>query len=152
MIELIKEINPTVVRRLIELEAEAFGSGGMNEWHIVPLIRHGRVFALRRGGEIIGAVQYMIDWQNRNKAYVVGVSIDGKWRGQSLGTELMAASLKELSKDSIAIVELTVAPGNAAAIKVYQDKLGFRTAGFLPAEYGEGEDRLLLVKTLERPD
>ncbi len=152
MIELIKEIEPAVVRRLVELEAEAFGPGGMNEWQLVPLIRHGRVFALRRDGEIIGAVQYMVDWENRNKAYVVGISIDGRLRGQSLGTKLFAQSLTKLSKDGIATVELTVAPQNAAAIKVYRDKLGFRDAGFLPAEYGEGEDRVLMVKALDRPE
>lgn len=150
MIELIKDIKPADVRRLVELEAEAFGPGGLNEWQLVPLIRHGRVFVLRRDGEIIGAVQYMADWENRNKAYAVGISIAGKWRGQSLGTELFAVSLEELSKDNISTVELTVAPHNAAAIKVYRDKLGFRDAGYLPAEYGEGEDRLLMVKALER--
>jgi len=152
VIELIKDNKPADVRRLAELEAEAFGPGGLNEWHLVPLIRHGRVFALRRDGEIIGSVQYMADWENRNKAYIVGISIDRKWRGQSLGTELLAASLRELSKDGISAVELTVAPQNAAAVKVYRDKLGFRSAGVLPAEYGEGEDRVLMVKTLSRPD
>lgn len=137
------------MKRLVALEREAFGTGGMNEWHLVPLIRHGRVFVLRRNGDIIGAIQYMADWENRNKAYAVGISIASGWRGRSLGTELFAASLKELAKEDIREVELTVSPQNTAAIRVYRGKLGFRDAGLLPDEFGEGEDRLLMTKILE---
>ncbi|MDT8899877.1 GNAT family N-acetyltransferase [Anaeroselena agilis] len=147
MIELITENEPGVTRRLVELETEAFGAGGMNEWHLVPLIRHGRVFAFRKDGEIIGAIQYLLDWNDRNKAYVVGISIAKEWRGRSFGTELLAKSLKVLSQEGIAAVELTVDPNNAAAIKVYRDKLGFKDIGSLTDEYGSGEDRLVMKKT-----
>ncbi|HMM20155.1 MAG TPA: GNAT family N-acetyltransferase [Selenomonadales bacterium] len=152
MIELINTNDPAVVQRLVTLEEEAFGAGGLNIWHMVPIIRHGRVFALRRNGEIVGAIQFLVDWEDRNKAYVVGISIAKEWRGRNLGTELFAGSLKELRKEDIAEVELTVAPDNAAAIRVYRDKLGFRSVGVLTDEYGAGEDRLIMTKELDSRD
>ncbi len=148
-IELIRTNDPVTMQRLVDLEKAAFGSGGLNVWQLVPLIRHGRVFVIRKDDEILGAIQYMLDWENRCKAYVVGISIHQDWRGRSLGTELFAASLAVLSRENISEVELTVAPDNSAAIRVYQDKLGFRRSALLPDEYGEGQDRLVMTKKLK---
>jgi len=148
VIELITTNDPAVTRRLVELETEAFGSGGLNEWHIVPIIRHGRVYALRKNHELIGCIQYILDWKNRNKAYVIGISIAKEWRGRNLGTELFSESLNTLSREEITEVELTVSPENLAAIRIYKDKLAFRCVGKLSDEYGEGEDRLVMLKTL----
>ncbi|GMA98733.1 hypothetical protein [Pelosinus sp. IPA-1] len=61
MIELVREIEPKLIQRLVQLEKEAFGEGGMNAWHLVPLIRHGRVYILEKELEVIGLIQYMLD-------------------------------------------------------------------------------------------
>lgn len=50
--EWVKTVDPALIQRLVELEREAFGVGGLNEWHLVPFIRHGRVYIVRKNQEI----------------------------------------------------------------------------------------------------
>lgn len=150
MAELVRGNEPEVVRRLVELEAEAFGHGGMNEWHIVPLIRHGRVYIIRKNSEIAGSVQYMLDWENTRKAYMLGVAVAQEWRGQGIGGKLLQGSLKALAKENVGEVELTVAPDNTTAIKLYEAKLGFAVTGFRDDEYGKGENRLVMSLSLRK--
>ena len=144
MLEEIRTVEEAVISRLVELDQEAFGSGGMNEWQLVPLIRHGRVFAVRREGRIVGAIQYMLDWDEPHTAYLVGVSVCRHWRGKGVGTELLDGSFRYLIGYGLKEVELTVDPENTGAVKLYQTKLGFVTTGFRKAEYGEGQDRLVM--------
>lgn len=148
-IELIKNADLEVQKRLVYLENQAFGSGGLNEWHLIPLIRHGRVFAARKGQTIIGVIEYMLDWDNPRKAYMIGVSIAKEARGQGLGTELIKRTLQILSRENLTEVELTVHPENLAAIRVYENKLGFKTEELRTDEYGHGEDRLVMTLSLE---
>ena len=144
MVELLTAFDKEIICRLVELEADAFGTGGMNEWHLVPLIRHGHVYITRQERKIIGAVQYMLDWHNPQKAYMIGVSIAKEQRGQGVGTGFIRETFIPLAAEGIKEVELTVAPANAAAVKVYEAKLGFTVTEFRRDEYGEGEDRLVM--------
>ncbi len=145
MVELITTIETNLIERLVELEQEAFGYGGMNEWHLVPIIRHGRVFVSRDNDVIVGAVQYMLDWEKPELAYMVGVSVSGDARGRGIGSELLASSIKSLFEDKITAIELTVEADNIAAVKVYKEKLGFEVTEFRKNEYGLGQDRVVMV-------
>lgn len=145
MVELITVVEPKLLARLVKLEQEAFGYGGMNEWHLVPVIRHGRVFVSKDNDVVIGAVQYMRDWQRSELAYMVGVSVASDARGRGIGTELLASSIKSLFGADITAIELTVEADNIAAIKVYKEKLGFEITEFRQNEYGPGEDRLIML-------
>ncbi|MBU2699705.1 ribosomal-protein-alanine N-acetyltransferase [Sporomusaceae bacterium BoRhaA] len=144
MIELVRTTETELIERLVQLESEAFGEGGMNVWHLVPLIRHGRVYAFRKDEAVIGVVQYMLDWDNPQKAYMIGVSISQESRGQGVGAELLRDSFNALSKENIKEVELTVERNNIVAVKLYESKFGFLSTDFRPNEYGEGEDRLVM--------
>ena len=148
MIELVRTLEPELIKRLVQLDKEAFGEGGMNAWHLVPLIRHGRVYILKKDKEITGSIQYMLDWDSPRKAYMVGVSIAKELRGLGLGTKLLTKSLTALSNEKIEEVELTVDPNNAGAVKVYESKLGFKVTHLRKNEYGEGEDRLVMLLSL----
>lgn len=150
MVELVTTVEPKLVERLVELEQEAFGCGGMNEWHLVPLIRHGRVFISRHNEVVVGAVQYMRDWERPELAYMVGVSVAAEARGKGIGTHLLVESIKKLFEDNFVEVELTVAADNVAAVKVYKDKLGFEVTEFRESEYGQGQDRVVMVLTKDR--
>lgn len=144
IIKAIHDNDKKIVDKIIVLEDQAFGNGGMNEWHLVPFIRHGQVFAAVEGEEVLGAVQYMRDWQQPERAYLYGVSVSRERRGKGLGTVLLRDSFRELLQSGITEVELTVDPQNAAAIRVYQEKLGFSIGELRRNEYGAGEDRLVM--------
>ena len=144
MIELVQKTELELVKRLVVLEADVFGHAGMNEWHLVPLIRHGRVYIVRKNQEIVGSVQYMLDWECPQKAYMVGVSIDKEWRSRGVGTELLKESFNKLYQDNIKEIELTVDPQNIPAVTIYEKKLGFEVMELRDNEYGEGENRLVM--------
>jgi ribosomal-protein-alanine N-acetyltransferase len=145
MVELVKNFDQKLIQRLVQLESEAFGVGGMNEWHLVPFIRHGRVYITRsQEEEVIGLVQYFLDWNHPQKAYMMGVSITKEYRGKGLGTRFIKETFAALAKERIKEVELTVDPKNIAAVKVYQNKLGLQVIDFRKNEYGDGEDRLVM--------
>ena len=148
MIELVRKIEPEIVQRLVQLDKEAFGEGGMNAWHYVPVLRHGHVYVTKKDKEIIGSIQYLLDWDNPKKAYMFGVSISKEFRGLGIGTELLEESLKAISKENIEEIELTVDPNNARAVKIYESKLGFKVTDSRQNEYGEGEHRLVMVLSL----
>lgn len=141
MVRLLRENDPQLVKQLVVLEAEAFGAGGLDEWTLVPLIRHGRVFYLTRNGRISAAVQYMRDWENPRLAYLSGVAVAREMQGQGLGAELLRGSFAALAEEGITEIELTVGPDNTAAIELYKRKLGFEFLEYRPNEYGEGIDR-----------
>lgn len=141
---LVKNTNKKIIDELVNLEKEAFGIGGMNEWHLVPLIRHGKVFLLMtENDEILGAIQYLKDWED-NKAYAYGIAIFKEKQNRGLGTFLFKESLDFLKKEGINKVELTVDPMNERAIKIYKEKLGFEVLEYRKNEYGENENRLVM--------
>ncbi len=134
--------------RLLELEREAFGEGALNEWNLVPMIRHGCVHVALLGEEVVGLVEYMRDWDKPERAYMVGVSVAQDARGKGLGSALLRASLSELKEGGVTEVELTVDPSNQAAIRVYREKLGFVEKEMRRGEYGSDEDRLVMTLNL----
>lgn len=150
MLELVTTTDAEIIQRLVDLEREAFHIGGMNEWHLVPLIRHGRVYVYKRGQEIVGTVQYMKHWDDLQTVYMVGTSVASHVRGQGVGTRLLVESLLLLAEEGITEVELTVDPQNKAAISIYENRLGFVSTEFRPNEYGVGEDRLIMHLALSK--
>lgn len=149
MIEVVQGKDKNTIQEIISLEKESFGVGGMNEWHLVPLIMHGRVFVIRKNNVVVGSVQYILDWSNPKRAYLFGVAISDRNRGEGLGTSLLSESFKELKRAGIKEIELTVDPCNKVAIKLYTARLGFEITGFREDEYGEGENRFVMLLSLE---
>lgn len=149
-IELVQNVELPLINRLANIEREAFGTGGLNEWHLVPFIRHGKVYIAKNKDEVIGLIQYMREWENPQKAYLMGVSIAKELRGQGFGTMLIKNSLRALKQENIKEVELTVDPENLAAIKIYKEKLGFTSEGLRLDEYGAGENRLVMILSLHK--
>lgn len=140
----IRTNDEAMINRIKEIDRQAFGDAGLDEWAIVPLIRHGRVMALRYQGEIAGSALFFRDWDSPTRAYLFSIAIDKRFRGQGLGTRFLKGCLSMMDKEGIHYVELTVDAANHQAVKVYQEKLGFKTVGQRENEYGEGEDRLVM--------
>ncbi|MDH7478743.1 MAG: GNAT family N-acetyltransferase [Syntrophomonadaceae bacterium] len=115
----------------------------------MPLVRHGRVYCLLHNGEVVGSAQFQRDWENPRLAYLFGVSVAKHFRGCGLGTELLQKSFRNLARERIEEVELTVAPDNTVALEVYRRKLGFAIIGYQENEYGEGEHRYVMRLSLK---
>jgi len=146
MIKAVTSDQKDIIEQIIKLEADAFGVGGLSEWDLIPLIRHGRVFCLEEDGRVLGCIQYMQDWNDHTKAYAVGISIASDQRGKGYGTELFNASMYSLAGEGIKTVELTVDPENTTAIEVYGRKLGFVVTDHRTDEYGKGVNRISMEK------
>ncbi|TDX51059.1 GNAT family N-acetyltransferase [Orenia marismortui] len=143
----IKELtanNSSVINKLIAIESEAFGEGGLNYWGIVPMIYHGAVYVIFMDKEPVGLVEYMRDIRQSTTAYLYGLAIEKEYRKQGLATKLLEYSLAKISKQGIQKVELTVDPNNESAIYLYQNKFGFKEVEYRKNEYGIGEDRLIM--------
>ncbi|NLY51872.1 MAG: GNAT family N-acetyltransferase [Firmicutes bacterium] len=145
-VEEIDELQPELLEALVAMEQEAFGKGGMNEWFLPPFVRYGRVYVLWVANDErpAGVAECMISWQDPRCVYLFGFSIGKEWRNQGLGTRFLQEIIRRLREQGFRALELTVSPNNAAAVRLYQGRFGFRTIGFHKEEYGPGEDRLLL--------
>lgn len=147
-IEIVKDNDANMISRLVEIERNAFGPSGLSQWEIVPFIRHSLVIALRLDSKVIGGAQFLRDWKNASHTYLFGIAVDPAYRGKGFGTRFLSDCCKRLKEENFKSVELTVDAANHPALKVYKDKLGFETVETRMAEYGEGEDRLVMVKRL----
>lgn len=148
---MIKEVFPedkNIIEQIVQLEKDAFGEGGLNQWDLVPLIRHGRVFYMEEDNNAAGCIQYMLDWKDHTKAYAIGISIARNQRGKGYGTVLFRESMNTLAAEGIQTVELTVDPENTAATEVYGRKLGFVITARRDDEYGAGIHRIVMEKKL----
>lgn len=143
--------NPGVkdISNIIQIEREAFGDGALNEYVVVPLLRYGKVFAaVDEEGDAIASAYFMCNINDVSEAYLVSVAVLPAFRGQDVGTELLRFAMEELKAFGITQVRLTVDPANFTALSVYREKLDFTVIDSSKDEYGEGEDRLIMAKTL----
>jgi ribosomal-protein-alanine N-acetyltransferase len=136
-----------IIDKLTEIEEEAFGEGGLNEWGLAPLIRHGAVYIVFQAETPVGVIEYLRDLDNPAQAYLYGLAVDVEYRGRGLGKKLLTYSLQQLMKTGIKEVELTVEPDNEPAINLYQQH-GFKKVDYRADEYGPGEDRIVMTKEL----
>lgn len=143
-IKTIEKNQPHIIDQLIEMDQQAFGEGGLDEWTMVPILRHGRIVALYHGKQIIGGAQFLRDWDDMHKAYLYGVSIAKEHRGKKFGTYFLKLCFNQLKEENFDTIELTVDPDNHRAIRVYQKKLGFKIMDERKNEYGKGEDRIIM--------
>lgn len=140
----IKNNDKEIVDRIKEIDRGAFGDTGIDEWIIVPFLRHGRIMVLKYDNKIVGSCVFFRDWENQTLAYLYSIAVDSSYRGKGLGTRFLKDCLSMIKKEGIECVELTVDASNHGAVKVYKEKLGFEVVGQRDNEYGEGEDRLVM--------
>jgi len=145
----IKAHETDVVRKLVGIEKQAFGNGGLhNEWLFLPVLRYGKVLAAETGGEFIGSAQFIRTWTGDGTAYFYGISLLPEYRGRGLGTEFLERSFSILKDEGIIRLILSVSPDNRGAVYLYREKLGFWEKEYVKDEYGPGEDRLIMEREL----
>jgi ribosomal protein S18 acetylase RimI-like enzyme len=131
---------------LTELEAydlEAFGRTGLRTYDLAVMAEAGAVFVAYLRDQIVGGCQLMRMLDEPDFLYVVGFYVRPEWRGRGLGRAFLSEIAKETRCLGAVGLVLTVSPGNSPAINLYESA-GFVNERFIPAFYGEGEDRFIL--------
>lgn len=147
-LKIVKIIDPQMIFKMAKLEAESFGSGGLNEWTLPVFIRYGRVFMLQDEDDILGLAQFIKDWNDEKTVFLVGLSIQPSVRGRGFSRLFLSGILGHLKGERIELVKLTVSNENIKALQLYQG-LGFKQERQLMDEYGKGIDRTLMTLNLE---
>lgn len=143
---LVQDYNNQFLRRMVDFGIDLFGELGMDEWGLVPQIRHGNVFVLKEENkkQIIGLAILMRDWENGEKVYLFDYAIAENLQGHGLGYYFLKVILKNLEEQGFNRVGLTVDTENIAAINLYKDKIGFRILDMNEDEYGKSHDRYIM--------
>lgn len=143
----IKDIDLSYLKKIVELEDEAFeGQGGVDLWILKALIRYGKVFVIEENNEIVSIVEYMQCF-DKKEVFLYGICTRKKYRNHGYAKDIMNRSEKELKKLGYNEIGLTVDPENEIGINMYK-KLGYSIIEFQENEYGEGVHRYLMKKVI----
>mgnify|MGYP001234529772 FL=1 len=82
-----------------------------------------------------------------SRATLMSLLIGKSFQGQGLGRILLEQAIKSAAESSWKTLELSVAPDNAAAIKLYK-QAGFSVIETIQDYLGPGEDRLIMSRAL----
>lgn len=152
-INLLKDFDVDILKKAIEFEDELFGELGMDQWGIVPQIRHGNVYVLNETDEksdLYGIAIMMRDWDDLDQAYLFDFAIAEEYQNKGLGTEFLRIIANHLSNQDFGKISLTVDPENEPAVHVYKNKLGFEILETSQHEYGENVERFIMKLDLDQ--
>ncbi|AET68214.1 acetyltransferase [Desulfosporosinus orientis DSM 765] len=143
---LVQDFNLSLLRRIVNFELDIFNEQGIDEWGLVPQIRHGNVFILKEENKkkIIGIAILMRDWEEFDKAYLFDFAIADEYQGQSLGYHFLHSICINIREQGFNKMDLTVNTENPGAIHLYKDKLGFKTIKMSEDEFGKGHHRYVM--------
>lgn len=148
---LVQDYDLKILKRMVNFGLGIFGELGMDEWGLVPQIRHGNVYLLKEADKkkIIGLAIFMRSWEDTDKCYLYDYAIAEEYQSKGLGYHFLVTIAKSIKEQGFKFMELTVDSENKPAIKLYKDKVGFVIEEFSKDEYGKGHDRYKMVLDLE---
>ncbi len=138
-----------IIECVLGIEKAAFGSGALNEYVIVPLMRHGRIYVAVDEDDVPIASAYFIrDMADTSLAYLLSVAVLPAFSGYDIGVALLEYAFSDIKELGISMIQLTVDPANFKALSTYREKLGFTVVEGSFDEYGTGDERLAMVRQL----
>lgn len=144
---LVQDYSNQFLRRLVDFGEEIFGELGMDEWGLVPQIRHGNVYVLKEEDKktISGLAILMRDWEDSDKVYLFDYAISDDLQGNRLGYYFLNIIINNINEQGFKRMSLTVDVENEPAIKLYE-RIGFKTVELSKDEYGKSHHRYIMVK------
>ena len=133
--------DPSMIATVLEIDLMTFSEPTWSRYTAGLMLRHGRNFILYANDMPIGTCQCMRSWQSPREVVLFSMAIRPGWRGQGLGTFFLEGTLAALKKSGTRSVVLEVDPASKAAIRLYEQKFGFKVVAECKNEYGEGQDR-----------
>lgn len=142
---LVQDFDLSLLENMVSFGLNIFGKLGMDEWGLVPQIRHGSVYILKEDeeDEIMGLAILMRDWENPEKAYLFDFAIDADLQGHGFGRQFLKIIAETLQEKDFKKISLTVDVENEPAIKLYRH-MGFKPMEYNRNEYGKGHNRYVM--------
>lgn len=142
---LVQDYNNQFLTRLVEFGQDIFGELGMDEWGLVPQIRHGNVYVLKEENKknISGIAILMRDWEDSEKVYLFDYAIADDLQGNKLGYYFLKIIINNIKEQGFNKMALTVDIENEPAVKLYEN-IGFKTIETSIDEYGKTHDRFIM--------
>ncbi|MGH4008160.1 MAG: GNAT family N-acetyltransferase [Pseudonocardiaceae bacterium] len=84
---------------------------------------------------------------SRGSGWLLSLAVNLSHRRKGIGTALVSQLLDKANFSALEKVYLTVAPGNDAAVSLYE-RLGFTTAKVEHHYFGRNEDRIVMCRLL----
>jgi len=130
---------------LRHLEQVCFPLDAWPLWDLIGILTLPNVVRLRAAidGKMIGFIAGDIR-PSENLAWIATVGVLPEYRRRGIGEALVLACEGHLREPE---VRLSVRVGNHEAIQLYL-RLGYQKAGYWPAYYQDGEDALVMQKSL----
>lgn len=142
----LREAFPGDVRQLADAERVCFTDAWPSQFFVSEILAPGRYQRLavdpagRLTGYLFAAWQYL-------DLHVLKVATLPEYRRQGLGRRLMVLAEEHTLQMGGESVTLEVRFGNTAAIQMYRS-LAYHEVGLRPRYYADGEDALIMTKTM----
>lgn len=148
---LVQDYDLKILKRMVNFGLGIFGDLGMDEWGLVPQIRHGNVYILKEEDNkmIVGLAIFMRSWEDIDTCYLYDYAIAEDYQSMGLGYHFLVTVAKSIKEQGFKYMALTVDSKNKGAVKLYKEKIGFTIDEFSKDEYGKGHDRYKMVLDLE---
>lgn len=145
----VEKPNQGILDRVLYIEEQDFGDGALDDFMIIPLMRHGRIYiAVDEEGTAIASTYFLRDMYDTGLAYLFSVAVLPEFKGYDIGIALLDYALSDLKEFGIKKVQLTIDPANFGALSIYRERLGFLVVENDADEYGTGDDKLVMAKEL----
>ena len=139
------------IPQVIEIEKEAFPSGGWQEHQYHYEITTNPVampFVLEKDGEIIG---YYSFWQMFDYVTIATIAVKKSYRNQKYGNILLQDIIAKALLLNMKSIDLEVRVSNEYAIRLYRS-FGFKVSHIRKGYYTNGEDAYFMIKDLRSDD
>ena len=145
----VDNMDQKIISRILDIERKAFGNGALDEYVVVPLMRHGKVYiAVDEEDTAVASAYFLRDMNDIDLCYLMSVAVLPELRGYDVGIALIEYALEGLTSYGLTRIQLTVDPANFKALSAYREKLGFTVADTSTDEYGTGDDKLIMTREL----
>jgi ribosomal-protein-alanine N-acetyltransferase len=154
----IRRMRPDDLDEVMEIERAAFKHPWSPElfrrelehdWSTILVAIEPLTSAPKGGERIIG---FLIHWLVHDEVHILNVAVDPAHRRMGIARALMAETERRANAASAALLTLEVRRSNQAALELYR-AFDYRPVGVRPNYYvDEGEDAIVMVKDLKRPE
>jgi len=144
----IKERDFDLVQQLVQMELDAYEGEALDVFELIALLRHARVYVAVEYDEILGAVYFLRNFDNTDKAFLHSINVVDPQATPNLGVSLLNIAFADMKAFGIKMVEVNVDPENYRALKIYREQLGFVASDSMQNDILDGDEILMLQKEL----